>query len=169
MACPRDEGDNWLADEQKPKRKAPAPPSIPVGSNNRTHIRFGLDGASARVSRSGLLSFLGLGESRAGAVSNLSEGGVRLVCDVPLAKGQKVKVRIEMEKYQDVFEAVGQVRWCSRNPHGSDEHLVGIQFTALSAAQARKLAKMREWFTSPEYKAKRAARSKGSLDIEFPR
>lgn len=67
----------------------------------RRHRRFGVDEASAALYREGLLLKLGLGKrNRARAAVDLSEEGIRLVAAVPLLPGTRVRIRIEMEKYQ---------------------------------------------------------------------
>ena len=159
-------GDNWLNDKDPVRPSAPAPK--PKQANLRRHARFAVDGAGATLYFKGVLSLVGLGSSsKARGLLNLSEGGALLICPEEAAPGRKVRIRVEMEKYQDVFEADGVVKRCSRSAKREGEFHIGLQFTEMDDAQKKKLVKMRDWFTSPEYKAKQAARNKQSGSIEF--
>jgi hypothetical protein len=159
-------GDHWLNDKDPVRPSAPAPK--PKSTNLRRHLRFQVDGAGATLVLKGLLSMFGLARSnKARGLMNLSEGGALLICGDSVPKGTKVVVRVDMEKYQDVFEAEGVVRRCTKSSRREGEFHLGIQFTGMPAAQARKLAQMCEWFTSPEFKAKVAARAKQSGGLEF--
>ena len=75
-----------------------------------------------------------------------------------LARGAKVLLRIEMEKFKDVIEAEGEVRWCYVSARNASEFYAGIQFLDLPPAAASKIGKMRAWFTSPEFKQRSATR-----------
>ena len=164
---PRDREGAWHEEPKKPRR--PAPPSADMIANQRKYPRFEIDGSGATLILKGFLSLFGLGRSRATrGLMNLSEGGALVVADEPVARGKKVRICIDMEKYQDVFEADGIVRWCTRGRRNDKEFHLGIQFTKMPPAQARKLSKMREWFTSPAYLAKAKARANSSGNIEFP-
>ncbi len=164
---PRDREGAWHEEPKRPRR--PAAPSASIVGNLRKHPRFEIDGSGATLILKGFLSLLGLGKAReTRGLLNLSEGGALVVVLEPVPRGKKVRVRIDMEKYQDVFEAEGVVRWCSRSRRQDKEFHLGVEFTAMPAAQARKLNKMREWFTSPAYLAKAKARSKAPGEIEFP-
>jgi hypothetical protein len=159
-------GDNWLNDKDPVRPSGPAPK--PKQANLRRHPRFSVDGAGATLYFKGVLSLVGLGgSSKARGLLNLSEGGALLICTEEAAPGRKVKVRVDMEKYQDVFEAEGVVKRCSRSARREGEFHIGLQFTDVDGAQKRKLVKMREWFTSPEYKTMAALRNKQSGSIEF--
>lgn len=140
----------------------------PVGKNLRRHLRFEVDSTGASLTVNGLLSRVGIrGDNKARAILNLSEGGALVVAHESIPRGTKVRVRVEMDKYQDVFEADGVIRWCTRHPRQETFHQIGVQFTNLSDAQARKLAKMREWFTSPQYMARVAERAKNTIHINW--
>ena len=143
----------------------------PAGRGNlRRHIRFEVDSTGASLTVNGLLSVIGIrGDNKARAILNLSEGGALVVVHEPIRKGAKVRVRVEMERYQDVFTADGVVRWCAKHAKHDDLHQLGVQFTKLTEAQSRKLTKMREWFTSPQYLAKVAAREKNTIHINWQR
>ena len=141
----------------------------PVGrANLRRHLRFEVDSTGACLTVNGILSLIGIrGANKARAILNLSEGGALVVVEESIRRGAKVRVRVEMERYQDEFVADGVVRWCARHPRQENLHQLGVQFTKLSDAQARKLAKMREWFTSPQYLAKVAARERNTIHINW--
>ncbi len=164
---PRDREGAWHEEPKRPRR--PAAPSAPIVANLRKTPRFEIDDSGATLMLKGFLSLIGLGRARATrGLMNLSEGGALVVAAEPVARGKKVRIRVDMEKYQDVFEAEGVVRWCSRSRRNDREFHLGIQFTSMPPAQARKLNKMREWFTSPAYLAKAKARAKAPGSIEFP-
>jgi hypothetical protein len=132
---------------------------MPDSLDLRRHRRFGVDEASAALYRDGLLLKLGLGKrNRARAAVDLSEGGIRLVAAEPLLPGTRVRIRIEMEKYQDVIEAPAVIRWCGQLPEKPGEFLIGAMFAGLSPAQLRKIALMREFLTSIQYKVMRETR-----------
>lgn len=141
----------------------------PVGRGNlRRHLRFEVESTGASLTVNGLLSVFGLrGDNKARAVMNLSEGGALVVVHETIPRGTKVRVRVEMERYQDVFTADGVVRWCTKHPRQEGLHQLGVQFTNLSDVQARKLVKMRDWFTSPQYQARVAERAKTTIHINW--
>ncbi len=157
---------NWFQ-EDKPRKASE--PSKAV-KNLRKHVRFEIDEATPLVYVKGFLNLVGLGKSnKALDVMNLSEGGVLLKTLEKVPKGTKVHVRLKMEKYQDEFNADGVVRWCVLNPYAPVEYFMGVQFGALKEEQAKRLLKMRDWFTSPEYKAKSAGKNRASRGIQFPK
>jgi Tfp pilus assembly protein PilZ len=159
--------ENWFNEGKKRRAPPPPPPPQPVVKNNlRKHVRFRVDDASAMMYVRGFMSSLGLGRNNlAKQLMNLSEGGVMLRLQEKVPRGEKVRVRLKMEKYDDEFEGDGVVRWCVPHPKKADEFYVGVQFEDLKEEQAKKLIKMRDWFTSPEYKAKAGARAKGTIDF----
>jgi hypothetical protein len=70
-----------------------------------------------------------------------------------------VIVRLEIESHGDSVEATGIIRWCFDSGKKPGDYFAGVMFTNLQAAQRRKIALMRDWFTSPQFRALRAARS----------
>jgi hypothetical protein len=127
----------------------------------RRHPRFRAEDASAQLYVKGFLSTLGIGrKNEAGAAVNLSEGGVLLRIQSRLKTGSPVQVRIEIEKYKDVIEADGVVRWCFQSARDQADFYAGIEFRTLPPAEAALIGKMRSWFTSPEYKQKSATRKR---------
>jgi Tfp pilus assembly protein PilZ len=128
-------------------------------NNQRRHLRFRVDDANAHLYVKGLLTTLGVGRAnRARAAVNLSEGGALFVTSAKVPVGTRVSVRIEMEHYDDHIDTDGQVRWCFQSARNEAEYYVGVQFLKLPPLEASKIAKMREWFTSPEYRQKTQTR-----------
>jgi len=151
--------------------QAPLPPEAPKQSTSsgshpklarqelRKHFRFRIDDASAKMYVKGFLTSIGLGKvNKARAAINLSESGTLLLAHEKIPPGTKVLVRIEMERFEDVIEAEGVVRWCKQSGRSDKDWYAGIEFKGLSPADGKKIANMREWFTSPEYKTRTATR-----------
>lgn len=164
--------EDWVNDG-KPKRRAQPPPPGPtkpgIKTNLRKYVRFQVDDVSAMMYVRGFMSSLGLGRNNiARSLINLSEGGVMLRSKQKVPRGEKVHVHLTMEKYQDEFEGDGIVRWCVSHPSKAEEYYVGIQFESLKDDQVKRLIKMRDWFTSPEFKAKTKTRARGTIDFIGP-
>jgi hypothetical protein len=60
-----------------------------------------------------------------------------------------------MEKFKDKIEAVGEVKWCYQSTKNAADYYAGVEFKDLEPAQQRKIAVMRDWFRSPQFKAAR--------------
>jgi hypothetical protein len=134
----------------------------PAGKKSelRRSARFHIEDAVPLVYRKGLLQTLGIGRTNeARAAVNLSEGGILIRTRERIKSGTKVKVRLDIEKFKDVIEAEGVVRWCVQ---GADEgdYYAGILFTSVPAAAVAKIARLRGYFTSPEYRSRNAAKKK---------
>ncbi|MBI3857059.1 MAG: hypothetical protein HY293_15340, partial [Planctomycetes bacterium] len=83
--------------------------------------------------------------------------------------GTKVKVRLEIGKFKDVLEAEGIVRWCFQSAKEESNFYAGIRFVKMPPPVASKIAKLRGYFTSPEYKSRTAARKRSHpLGVDFP-
>lgn len=149
-----------------PESRKPASSSAfskPTRQELRTFMRFRIEDASAEMFVKGFFTSFGLGRVNKGrAAINLSEGGVMLLVSETVPVGTKVTVRIDMEKYEDIIEATGVVRWCEQSARSDKDFYAGIQFTGLGDADLKKIAKMREWFTSPEYKTRTATRRRNN-------
>jgi Tfp pilus assembly protein PilZ len=142
-------------------RKAPPPGPEPKPSRQelRRHLRFRIDDASANLYIKGFLTSIGLGRvNKARAAINLSEGGTLLMAYEKVPIGTKVIVRIEMERFEDVIDVDGVVRWCQQSGRSDKDWYAGIEFMSLTTGDAKKIVSMREWFTSPEYKTRTATR-----------
>ncbi len=180
------EKPDWFKDFQQANAPSSAPPSpppkekgaesssarpAPEGSERRQFERFEMGEARTVVYREGLLTVIGVGkENKARVALDLSEGGLRILCDERIPVGTKVRVRIEIEKYQDAIEATGTIRWSFQSAKRKEDFFAGIMFVNLDSAQGRKIALMREWFTSPQYKAMRETdRKKKDAGLSFPK
>lgn len=125
----------------------------------RQHVRFRIEDAKTEIYLKGFLTRMGIGRRNEARVAvNLSEGGLLVSTHQKLAPGAKVQLRIEMEKFKDVIETDGEVRWCYVSARNAAEYYTGIQFTKLTPAQTTKINQMRAWFTSPEFKQKSATK-----------
>ena len=147
--------------------------SLPPGKKGdlRSSTRFSLDDeAVPLVYKQGLLASLGIGRSnQARAAVNLSEGGILVRTHDRMVTGTKVKVRLEIGKFKDVIEAEGVVRWCFQSAKEESNFYAGIRFVRMPAPLASKIAKLRGYFTSPEYKSRTAARKRSHpLGVDFP-
>jgi len=154
---------DWFAEFKKVNKAPNAGPKTDTTPGNakksterRRHNRFEVDECQATMYREGILSVFGVGRgNRAKAALDLSEGGVRFHIMERLPIGTKVRMVIQMDKYKDAIEASGEVRWCYQSAKNSEDFYCGVQFENLDPAQKRKIAMMREWFTSPQYRAVR--------------
>jgi hypothetical protein len=141
--------------------KLPAPPSTTnlKKSELRRHVRFVPERATATLYQKKFLTTIGIGRDKeARHIVNLSESGALIILASKLASGTKVQVRIEMEQYNDVIETEGEIRWCYQSARNKEEFYAGIQFHNLPKLAATRISKMRDWFTSPEYKLKSSTR-----------
>lgn len=150
--------------------QGPVPPEIrkdgssgshpkPARQDLRRHLRFRVDDASARLYLKGLLTSIGLGRvNKCRAAINLSESGVLLLVGEILPVDARVTVRIEMQTFSDVIEAEGVVRWCTESARRKDEFYAGVEFSGLGEQDLKRIAHMREYFTSAEHKARTATR-----------
>ena len=130
----------------------------PLPADRRVHHRFGLDDATASLRGVGLLSLFGKSKQSTCAAVDLSEGGLRLLAPERVPSGDRLKVKLRLERYQDEFEAASEVRWCRRLGQDGSEFDVGLKFVEPDAPRDRKIALMREWFTSPQFLARRENR-----------
>ncbi|HXX93458.1 MAG TPA: PilZ domain-containing protein [Planctomycetota bacterium] len=152
-----------LAESPRPPEHRKDAPSDGVGKparqELRRHLRFRIDDASAKLYIKGFLTSIGLGKvNKARAAINLSEGGTLLLTFERIAPGTKVVVRIDMERFEDVIDVDGVVKWCEQSGKSDKDWYAGIEFSGLDGGDSKKIARMREWFTSPEYKTRTATR-----------
>jgi hypothetical protein len=125
----------------------------------RRSTRFRIEHADTLVYRKGLLQAFGLGRTNeARAAVNLSEGGILIRTRDRVQGGTPVKVRLEIEKFKDVLEAEGVVRWCFRGAGDGGDFYAGIRFTRVADGVMSKIVWLRGYFTSPEYRSRCAAR-----------
>ncbi len=125
----------------------------------RQYPRFRIEDAKTEIYLKGFLAKMGIGRKNEARVAvNLSEGGILVSTHAKMSPGAKVQLRIEMEKFKDVIETEGEVRWCYVSARNSTEYYTGIQFVKMAPAHLAKINQMRAWFTSPEFKQKSATR-----------
>ena len=149
------------------------PPPAPKGSERRRHVRFEVDGATLTLYREGLLSLVGLGkENKAKVALDISEGGLQVVARERLPIGARVRIHLEIEKFQDAIEAAAVVRWCYQNAQKKADFHVGLQFTDLPSVESRKIASMRDFYNSPQHRALKDSKRKKRSDsdvIQMPK
>lgn len=127
----------------------------------RRSARFHVDDAVPLVYRKSLLTVLGFGRvNEARAAVNLSEGGILIRSTDRVQSGTPVRVRLEIEKFKDVIEAEGVVRWCFRGAGEDDGYYAGIRFTEVAEAAVVMIRRLHGYFTSPEYRSRSAARKR---------
>jgi Tfp pilus assembly protein PilZ len=168
---------DWFSEFKKANQNYGLPPAktetTPGGSKKsnerRRYERFEVDECQATMYRQGILTLFGVGKGNlARAALDLSEGGVRFQIHERIPIGTKVRMIIQMEKYKDQIEASGEVRWCYQSAKHSKDFYAGVEFEELDPSQKRKIAQMREWFTSPQYRAVReTARKKSAPEFEM--
>lgn len=154
-----------------PSSKPASERTIPAAASNdkRQFPRFKVEGAIAVLGKPGFLASLGLGR-RGSQVVNLSQGGAMVRLGKRLPVDSRNDLRIEIPKYQEVIEAVGEIRWCLHSAKRESDIYVGIRFVDLPSAEQRKLARMVDLFTSTEYKALAAVRREASsIHLRPPR
>jgi Tfp pilus assembly protein PilZ len=133
--------------------------SLPRKSELRSSQRFRVDGIVPTVYEKSLLSTMGVGrKNQARAAINLSEGGILIRVHDRLKIGTSVRVKLEIEKFNDVIEADGVVRWCFQSATDATDFYAGLQFMKLPTSIANKIARLRSYFTSPEYMMKMATK-----------
>ena len=129
-------------------------------SDRRRHARFYVEDAPAELRRSDLVALWGLtGLGRVeGGVVNLSEGGIRVAVPRRLPPKRRVRCKVRSDRFQEPLDVTGEILWCERDLMSGNGFLVGIHFQRLEPRHERKIAAMREWFSSSEYKAQLAAK-----------
>jgi Tfp pilus assembly protein PilZ len=159
MPSERSQEDTWRR-ERASSETNPAVPR-PTSHDRRKHLRFPVDECTLTLYRSGLMNTIGIRRDNLGkAVLDLSEGGLRARVSEKLEIGARVKIRLEMAKYSDEIEAGGEVRWCAANPTRPDIITAGIMFVKIDPMHSRKIANMKNWFTSPHFRQKRDQKEK---------
>jgi hypothetical protein len=164
---------NTKASDASPRSSPTRVPGHDGEAERRRHHRFDLNDTSLTLYRDGLLTILGMSkkENKGKVAVNLSEGGLQVIMRERLTLGAKVKIRLEIAKFKDAIEAAGVVRWCYQNSQRKDDFHAGIQFEDLPGTESRKIASMREWFTSPAFRAVRETRGRKKEDdgMVFPK
>lgn len=154
--------EDWYREFQRLNAQAGRPAPGPGGkpaAERRRHPRFEVDEeAEASLYRGRWLALLGFRKNKARRVLDLSEGGVKILATERLRPGSRVRIRIEMEKFGDSIEATGIIRWCFQSARQPGDFYAGAMFIDLPPPQVRKIARLREWLRSPQYRARREAR-----------
>jgi hypothetical protein len=88
---------------------------------------------------------------------NLSETGLRLVTPKRLEPGSEVTLSVEIQSLQEEFQTPGKIVWSLETKNGQEFHS-GIHFHGLPVSLVKKIAHMREYLESPQYKSRRLAR-----------
>jgi hypothetical protein len=133
-------------------------PGSTGGSDRRRHARFEVDETQADLRKKGLLSSLGAGANKGREAVNLSEGGVRLRTSERIPPGTKVRVRIQIDRHKDTIEAEGVVRWTYQSARDKEVFFTGVEFAGEEPGRSKKITVMREFYTSPQYKAMKDSR-----------
>jgi Tfp pilus assembly protein PilZ len=130
--------------------------SAPDFTERRKHPRFPVDECEVTVHRAGFMSRMGFGRENVGReLLDLSEGGARVRTWSRLNVGTKVRVRIKLLRFSDEIEAGGEIRWCVEHKLRNGDFSAGVMFTKIDPEHARKIANMRNWFTSPQFRHKK--------------
>ena len=148
----------WYQEFKKLNSTGPSGPAAPPEgrSERRKYARFVLHDTPAKLYRRGATAIFGLaGLNIEGNVLDLSEGGLLLETSEKFLIGTKLRLKISIAKFGDNLEADGVTRWCHATPRNPEIFHVGIQFSQEDAAMSRKIAQMRGWFTSAQYKSLR--------------
>src|SRR5262245_33618202 len=156
--------------DSTPASKSPSERAIPAApGEKREHPRFAVVGATTVVGKPGILASLGIGPIRH-KVINLSQGGVMVKVGKRLAPESRHELRIEIPKYREVIETMGEIRWCAQSAKNDSDFFVGIRFVDIDPSERRKLDGMYQLFNSAEYKAMASARKDASsVNLKLPR
>ena len=132
--------------------------SPPKGrGERRQHPRFCLHDATVKLYRRGATAIFGLARlSIEGAVVDLSEGGVRFETDEKFLVDTKVRLKIAIVKFNDTVESDGVTRWCHTDIRNPERFQVGVAFMNPDPTIVRKIATMRGWYTSAQYRSQLA-------------
>ena len=131
------------------------------GAERRRHRRFHprICEFSLRVRAGGLLgSLLKRSQDVEATVLDLSEGGARLIAHGRCTRGGRVEVLIQVKLFQDVLGLPGTVVWCADHAEKSGYMRLGVRFRDLDPVEARKIAALRDYVGSPEFRQKESVR-----------
>lgn len=125
-------------------------------SDRRTALRFDIDDYTLVFYRIGTLQRVGFRKKNIGrTVRNISMTGASLVLDGSVKVGQTVQMLLILNKFKDVFEAQGTVRWVKESKLLPDRFEVGVHFKSIDPVHNRKLQNMQGWFTSVAYRVQK--------------
>jgi hypothetical protein len=149
---------DWFSEFKK--LTAPAPDAAgtppPGKRERRRHQRFSMHDATIKLYRKGATAIFGLARLNIeGRVLDMSEGGLRLETNEQILIDTKVRMKITVVKFNDTLDADGVTRWCHVDPKNEERFTVGVEFSGLDQTVLRKLAQMKGWYSSAQYKALR--------------
>lgn len=107
-----------------------------MSADNRQHPRYAVEVAAEVTMGTRTI---------AGATQNVSEGGVGLVLDEPLAEGATLQLTLFLtqdgieDPDEEPFEVRASVAWTK--PHEQGLHVIGVRFASVSAVQRAQLAR----------------------------
>jgi Tfp pilus assembly protein PilZ len=127
-------------------------------ANRRKHQRFQPAELELSVVKqaSGLTRLFGSApkENIAIGIYDLSEGGMRVSIRERVAPGTPVSVKFKIRKFNDEVAVDATVAWITPHAVRHEHFIVGLLFTKPDSASQHKIASMRSYFTSPQFKNK---------------
>ena len=135
------------------------------GAERRRHRRFLPRECDLSLMREavGILKVFGMGAGKdnlAAAVVDLSEGGARFITKSKLTIGTRVSVTIGVRLFNDTIKTTGTVCWASEHTNRAAQYYAAVNFDKLDAVQARKIAGIRDYLNSPEFRQKLETRKR---------
>ncbi len=144
-------GENDRSSDTKGLRRA---------AERRVHKRFLPRDCEMALNKeaSGIMKVLGAGggkkENLAVAVVDLSEGGARFLTRTKFDLGTRVSVTVTVKLFNDTLKAHGRICWVGGHPQRAGHFYVAVSFDKLDSGQQRKIASIREYLNSPQFKLK---------------
>jgi hypothetical protein len=120
-----------------------------IPGDKREHPRFRVEGTTTVMGKPGFLASLGFGPIKHPVV-NISQGGAMVRVSKEFPVDSVHELRIEIPKYQEVVETVGEIRWCAQSARNASDFFVGIRFIDLPTADQQKLAGLYERTSSTD-------------------
>jgi len=127
-------------------------------ANRRKHLRFQPADLELSITKqaSGLSRLFGGGakENISVGIYDLSEGGMRVSIRERVAPGSTVAVKFKIKKFNDEVAVEATVAWIIPHAVRHEHFIIGLSFNKPSASSQSKLASMRSYFTSPQFRNK---------------
>ena len=117
--------------------------------DKRLHPRFKVEGATTAIGKPGFLATLGFSPIKF-SVINLSQSGAMVRIGKSYPVGSRHEMQIEIPKFKETIETVGEIRWCAQSARKASDFYVGFRFVDLTAAERSKLGGMSERFAAPK-------------------
>lgn len=145
--------------------------SLESWREKRRYERFLVDDYSVVAYRAGLLRRILFSKKNiAKVVRNLSEGGACLLLEERLAPGAKVRMLLMFNRFDDVFETEGTVRWVVTSRKRKNVFETGLKFGRMKEIQRHTLKSAMSWFTSDACRMRRETmlrrKAKGNFSIK---